>query len=263
MSNFNEILGIVSVEQLKEGARLARRNSGKGCVLCDYSGYTNNMQGKAVMCSCQKEKIFADLFARANVPKPFFGKSVDDWNTRTDSEGNDLGIQQSISEKIFIFLNFYNKHIKKIVNGHLPRIKHAGNATNDIHSLMFEGSIGSGKTFIAAVLVQSAIRQGLTAKYYDWSEILDIITDFNKKDDADNLAEELKNLDFIAIDGIESYNNTHPSFIQNLDRLSKARLHSGKPSVLLSIGNANQISVGSGWNSLLRNCLTIRLPHVK
>jgi DNA replication protein DnaC len=263
MSDFIEILGIASVEALREGAKNYRKNSGKGCVLCDYSGYTTSKLGKAVMCTCQKEKFLAELFIKANVPKSFYGKSVDDWNTRTDSEGNDLGIQQSTSEKIFIFLNFYNKHLKKIVNGHLPRIRHAGNAVNEIHSLMFEGSIGSGKTFIAAVLVQSAIRQGLTAKYYDWSDILDTITDFNKKDEADTLVEEFKNLDLIAIDGIESYNNSHSSFIQNLDRISKARLHSGKPSVLLSIGNANQISVGSGWNSLLRNCLTIRLPHIR
>ena len=263
MSDFKEILGIASVEELRESAKNYRKSNGIGCALCNYSGYTTTMTGKAALCSCQREKFLKELYAKANVPKKFYGKTVDDWNTRTDSDGNDLGVQQSTSEKIFIFLNFYNKHLKKITNGKILRLRHAGNTISNVHSLMFEGNIGSGKTFIAAVLVQSAIKQGLTAKYYDWSEILDTITDFNKKDEADILTEEFKNLDFIAIDGIESYNNSHSSFIQNLDRISKARLHSGKPTVLLSIGNANQISVGSGWNSLLRNCLTIRLPHIK
>ena len=87
MSNFNEILGIVSVEQLKEGARLARRNSGKGCVLCDYSGYTNNIQGKAVMCSCQKEKIFADLveqMSAASKKMTLLGKRIREEAFSTD-----------------------------------------------------------------------------------------------------------------------------------------------------------------------------------
>ena len=99
MSDFIEILGIASVEALREGAKNYRKNSGKGCVLCDYSGYTTSKLGKAVMCTCQKEKFLAELFIKANVPKSFYGKSVDDWNTRTDSDGNDLGIQYKFTQQ--------------------------------------------------------------------------------------------------------------------------------------------------------------------
>ncbi len=55
--DFSDILGI-NVENLKEGARLYKMNRGIGCVLCDYSGYTTNFKGKAVMCSCEKDRFY-------------------------------------------------------------------------------------------------------------------------------------------------------------------------------------------------------------
>jgi len=79
----------------------------------------------------------------------------------------------------------------------------------------------------------------------------------------EQINEEFKNLDFIVIDGIEQYSYTHPLFIQNLDRLVKSRLNSGKPIFLMVLGSTSNISTGSGWNSLIRNCLTIRLPHIR
>jgi DNA replication protein DnaC len=112
-------------------------------------------------------------------------------------------------------------------------------------------------------MVQSAIRKNLTSKYYEWSDLISVITDFDKKDEVEQINEEFKNLDFVVIDGIEQYSYTHPLFIQNLDRLVKSRLNSGKPIFLMILGSTSNISTGSGWNSLIQNCLTIRLPHIR
>jgi DNA replication protein DnaC len=131
-----------------------------------------------------------------------------------------------------------------------------------LHSIIFDGKNGSGKTFIGAVLVQSAIKKGLSAKYFDWTEIISILSDYDKKEEFDKMNEEFKNIDLIAIDGIEQYKHTHPQFPQNLDRLAKSRVNSGKPFILLTYGTSG-ISTGSGWGSLLRNCLTIRLPYTR
>ena len=181
--NFKKLLGInVDVETLKVHAKRRRMLEGKGCASCDYNGYITSYLGKTVMCSCVKDKFFKELFVKANVPEVYIGKTIDDWNTRTDSSGNDLGIQQKTSENIFKLLKFYEKNINNIVNGQIPKIIHTGSIRSNLHSIVFDGNIGSGKTFIASTLVQSSIRQGLSSKYYDWSEILDIITDFNNQD---------------------------------------------------------------------------------
>lgn len=263
-ADFTDILGLKDLKiNLKEGARRYKMSKGIGCALCDYSGYTMNLKGKAVMCSCEKEKFLRELYAKANVPNIFIGKTVDDWNTRTDALGRDLGMEQINSERTYTMLKYYEKHFVDIANNNSPYIVHTGNMRTRLHSLIFDGKIGSGKTFVSAVLVQSAIKKGLSAKYYDWTEIISILSDFDKKDEFDKMNDEFKNLDFIAIDGIEQYKSTHPQFPQNLDRLAKSRINSGKPYILLVYGSASSISTSSGWNSLLRNCLTIRLPYTR
>ena len=147
---------------------------------------------------------------------------------------------------------------------HRLRVLHhvqVGQHRTNLHSICFYGASGSGKTFIASVLVQSAIRKNLTAKYYDWTDIVQILTDFDKKKEIDELVEELKNVDFACIDGIENFNISNPYLTLQLDRISKARLNSGKPYMLFGNGEIERISNGSGWQSLISNCLSIRLPH--
>lgn len=260
--DFSDILGI-NVENLKEGARLYKMNRGIGCVLCDYSGYTTNFKGKAVMCSCEKDRFYKKLYRQSNVPQIFFGKTLDDWDTRTDSLGRDLGTEEQVSQKVITLLKFFDNHFVRICQGDSPKIKHTGNVVSKLHSILFDGKSGSGKTFIASAMVQSAIRKNLTSKYYEWSDLISILTDFDKKEEFESINEEFKSLDFVVIDGIEQYPYTHPHFVQNLDRLAKSRLNSGKPVFLMVLGSTSNISTGSGWNSLVRNCLTIRLPHIR
>jgi DNA replication protein DnaC len=259
--DFKDILGL-TVDNLKEGARRYKISKGIGCPLCDYSGYTTNQNGKDAMCSCEKEKFLKELYAKANVPNVYVGKTLDDWNTRTDAHGRELGIEQINSERVYTLTKYFEKHLENIVNNDPPYIRHTGNMRTPLHSIIFDGKNGSGKTFIGAVLVQSAIKKGLSAKYFDWTEIISILSDYDKKDEFDKMNEEFKNIDFIVIDGIEQYKHTHPQFPQNLDRLAKSRVNSGKPFILLTYGTSG-ISSGSGWGSLLRNCLTIRLPYTR
>lgn len=261
--SFEDLLGLnITVQDLKNHAKEARKKSGNGCFLCDYFGYTQNHEGKTIMCSCLKTKYLHELYVRANVPRLYYDSTVDDWNTRTDSNGNDLGPQQSISEKVYKLLKFYEKNLLKICQGHSRKITHTGNITSELHSILFEGNIGSGKTFIASVLVQAAIKQNLSAKYFDWAELVQTMSDFDKKSDMDQVNEEFKSYDFIALDGVEIYQYMPNQMIPQLDRICKSRLHCGKPTVIMTFGNLNTFNGGSGWSSLIKNCLTVRLPHI-
>jgi len=260
MSEFEKLLGL-DLKDLKNRATQARKESGFGCDQCNYKGYYTNYTGLTYMCACVKESFLKDLFIKASVPRKYLGKQITDWNTRTDNNGNDLGILQSISENVYRLMQSYEKHLANICNGNSPRIVHSINIRTNLHSICFLGASGSGKTFIASVLVQSAIRKSLTSKYYDWTDIVQLLTDFDKKKDLDELVEELKNLDFICIDGIENFNITNPYLTLQLDRISKARLNSGKPYMLFGNGDIEKISNSSGWQSLISNCLSIRLPH--
>jgi hypothetical protein len=86
------------------------------------------------------------------------------------------------------------------------------------------------------------------------------LSDFKTYKSAIN--EEFKNLDLVAIDCIQQY-DYYAKYTLQLDRISSARLNSGKPTLLFSDGNASSVSNGSSWNSLLQSCITVRLPNVR
>jgi DNA replication protein DnaC len=126
---------------------------------------------------------------------------------------------------------------------------------------LFEGGVGSGKTFIASVMVKEAIKLNMNAKYFDWSELCQTLGDFNNKEEIEAIVDRFKTFDFVVIDGIEDYPYFPPYFFMQLDRMCKARINSGKPYMLFSNGSQFNIKTGSGWQSLLRHCLIIRLPQ--
>lgn len=259
MTEFELTLGLNKIEELNKKAMFARKREGKGCVLCNYTGYTTNSENKEIMCSCEKNKFFHEIYSRANIPRAYLNKNLDDWNTRTDASGNDLGMQQIRSENVYTLLKYYDKHFVRICNGNPPTFKHSVNMSDKLGSIIFEGGIGSGKTFIASVMVQLAIQKNLTAKYFDWTELLETFIDFDKKEIANDIIDDFKNLDFIALDGVENL-ISHTQLPFQLERLARARLGSNKPTFIMAFGNVDQISNASGWRSFISNCITIHLP---
>ncbi len=251
----------ISVQDLRDGAKKLRKQSGEGCESCNYFGHTINSQGKAVLCSCTKTRFWESMYALADVPKAYISKELLDWNTNADSLGNDLGPQKKASKNVQMLLSFYIKNFSNIVNGHLPNLKHSERESTRLHSILFEGGVGSGKTFIASVMVKEAIKLNMNAKYFDWSELCQTLGDFNNKEEIESIVEKFKTFDFVVIDGIEDYPYFPPYFFMQLDRMCKARINSGKPYMLFSNGSQFNIKAGSGWQSLLRHCLIIRLPQ--
>ncbi|MFM1756130.1 MAG: IstB-like binding protein [Bacteroidota bacterium] len=250
-----------SVQDLRDGAKKLRKQSGEGCESCNYFGHTINSQGKAVLCSCTKTRFWESMYTLADVPKAYISKELLDWNTNADSLGNDLGPQKKASKNVQMLLSFYIKNFSNIVNGHLPNLKHSERESTRLHSILFEGGVGSGKTFIASVMVKEAIKLNMNAKYFDWSELCQTLGDFNNKEEIEAIVDRFKTFDFVVIDGIEDYPYFPPYFFMQLDRMCKARINSGKPYMLFSNGSQFNIKAGSGWQSLLRHCLIIRLPQ--
>ena len=175
-----------SVQDLRDGAKKLRKQSGEGCESCNYFGHTINSQGKAVLCSCTKTRFWESMYALADVPKAYISKELLDWNTNADSLGNDLGPQKKASKNVQMLLSFYIKNFSNIVNGHLPNLKHSERESTRLHSILFEGGVGSGKTFIASVMVKEAIKLNMNAKYFDWSELCQTLGDFNNKEEIES-----------------------------------------------------------------------------
>jgi hypothetical protein len=141
------------------------------------------------------------MYALADVPKAYISKELLDWNTNADSLGNDLGPQKKASKNVQMLLSFYIKNFSNIVNGHLPNLKHSERESTRLHSILFEGGVGSGKTFIASVVVKEAIKLNMNAKYFDWSELCQTLGDFNNKEEIESIVEKFKTFDLVVVDG--------------------------------------------------------------
>ncbi len=198
-----------TIDKLKAAAKESRIQSGNGCEDCDYFGHTVNSLGKAVLCHCVRDRFCQQMYAVANVPRAYLKKELFDWNVNADSDGNDLGREKKTSQQVYTLLQFYAKNLNNIINGNLPKLTHSENKVTKLHSILFRGGIGSGKTFIASIMVKEAIKKNLTASYFEWSELAQTLGDFNEKDAIEEIADKFKNNDFIVLDGIEN----HPYFL--------------------------------------------------
>lgn len=210
-----------TVDKLKAAAKESRIQSGNGCEDCDYFGHTVNSLGKAVLCHCVRDRFCQQMYAVANVPRAYLKKELFDWNVNADSDGNDLGREKKTSQQVYTLLQFYAKNLNNIINGNLPKLTHSENKVTKLHSILFRGGIGSGKTFIASIMVKEAIKKNLTASYFEWSELAQTLGDFNEKDAIEEIADKFKNNDFIVLDGIENYPYFTPYFFVQLDRICK------------------------------------------
>jgi len=201
-----------TIDKLKAAAKESRIQSGNGCEDCDYFGHTVNSLGKAVLCHCVRDRFCQQMYAVANVPRAYLKKELFDWNVNADSDGNDLGREKKTSQQVYTLLQFYAKNLNNIINGNLPKLTHSENKVTKLHSILFRGGIGSGKTFIASIMVKEAIKKNLTASYFEWSELAQTLGDFNEKDAIEEIADKFKNNDFIVLDGIENYPYFTPYF---------------------------------------------------
>jgi len=261
-SNFlSSIIKDISVDDLKASAIKYRQSTGEGCHLCDYHGHLINHEGRAYLCSCTKNKFLRSMYELAEVPNDYIESELSDWNVNAVG-GNDLGSERKVSKRTLKIVEFYIKNLNNIINGYLPNLILPGKVNKKLHAVLFEGDNDSGKSFLASIMVKEAIKLNRRAKYFDWSNIVAIIGDYNQTENINKLADEFKNLDFLVIDGIEKYQHFNPPFYAQFDRLCKLRVNSGKPYMLFSNGTHHDIVVGSGWKSLTKNCIDIRLPKI-
>ena len=259
-SHFLSSMGVTQADDLREAGRIQRMREDIGCELCDYLGYVTTSDGKGALCKCMKRKAHHRLYEEAKIPRAWWDKTLEDWDTRQDSRGYDLGAQRMLSERVKKLFSYYAKNVRHIVAGHPPSVTHAG-TRDKLHSLVLEGSNGSGKTFLIAVTLQDALRQGHTAYFIEWSDLIDICRSFHKEEDQDHLRDVFGNYDLVAIDNATAYDNLPNHCIVQLDRLFRARLNSGKPVLIGAEAGWENMVAGSGWRALVANCLVASLPR--
>jgi hypothetical protein len=234
-------------------------SSDDGCADCDYKGYRINADGLAVNCHCFKDRLYFLKFAEAGIPPEYFGNTLSShWNLTQDAYGEDLGVLAMQKQKAFNLMSRYIKVLPAICAGLPLRLRHRSGDVTKVKSLLVEGGEKSGKTLLAAVAAQSAIRNGLDVQFFDWTQLVGILMDYRSDEKLRETRVRFGEADLIVIDGVFNYHIPVPSFEFELDLISRARLNSGRPTLITM--SAEFKKGGPGWKSLIDSAFPLRLP---
>ena len=251
-------------DYLTEMSTVEKTNGEYFCHKCKDTGYTLSVtdDGNEVAdtCECKSTKWWHDLFLESGIAPELFGKTMDDWNLQQDAYGNDLGADKKRKKKIGEFMRKYLKIIPALIGGGKMEIKRKQQSTLFINSLLLLGGRKSGKSMLASIAVQEALRNGFTAKIYDWTELNKTLPRYDLREELDEIEANFKNCDLIVVDNVQDYNQKSNFFILQLDSICRKRWASGKPIIITSDSTYPTISNGNSWNNMLDSCYMIKLP---
>ncbi len=162
------------------------------CKLCKDTGYVQK-DGKIVMCSCLKQRIFDIAYNKSNMGN-LERENFSSFNIRIFSDKPDKALYKSdisprenmqiIREKVKSFIENFDDPEEK--------------------NLIFTGNTGVGKTFLTNCIANEMLKLGKTVLYQTAPVMFDEINDakFGKENARFDLYENILNVDLLIIDDL-------------------------------------------------------------
>lgn len=162
------------------------------CKLCKDTGYVQK-DGKLVMCSCLKQRIFDIAYNKSNMGN-LERENFSSFNIRIFSDKPDKALYKSdlsprenmqiIREKVKTFIENFDDPEEK--------------------NLIFTGNTGVGKTFLTNCIANEMLKLGKTVLYQTAPVMFDEINDakFGRENARFDLYENILNVDLLIIDDL-------------------------------------------------------------
>lgn len=169
-----------------------------GCKLCGGDGCT--------VCSSKANRM--DKYANAGIPVEYWGKS---------------------------FKNFAgDQNFKKII---ADKISNIDKTYDDGKSLMFIGSLGTGKSYSASCILKKAVVSGYTGLYVTMADVVANI--LSSQVDTSKYYKNLVGSDFLVIDEFSSHwifpsEKSEQIFGSSLEYVLRTRFQNQLPTILCS-----------------------------
>jgi len=171
---------------------------------CDKCNHTGVLEDKSV-CNCLKKFYFFSQLAYANIGKEYWNLSLKDFKT------GDMKAK-FITEK-------YCKNLDSAYDNGL--------------GIMFMGSSGTGKTFLAVEILKAALNLGYSIYFISLSEILKCIKDgFEDKTKKEIFENKIKDVDFLVIDDVKDYDSSTPFALMEFEALMRYRCQNNLPTII-------------------------------
>ena len=258
------ILGFSDDEERYLDELRGRYSDKAKCQDCGDTGTIETESGQQ-FCRCWRERAWYTKFRQADIPETYYPLEMVDWDPVANGDGAVLSpSDQRRKSQNKIFMEWYLKGLPLICASppEKLRLRDMKNHVSLISNLRIIGNRRSGKTMLAALIAKKTIERGLTAKYYNWTEMVNTLSSFEYRAQQDEIAQDFREKNVIVIDDIRDYGIKHAHYKLQLDRLSQIRTSISKPIILtFSNDDYREADQGSAWESLIESCYTVRLPH--
>jgi DNA replication protein DnaC len=253
----NDLLSRLEAEV--ESFSKERAKKGTGCSKCDFRGYLV-VDDKATNCECWFNVVMRRKMIESNLPESYIGMTLEDnWYTKLDANESSAIADEKQKTKIKRQMQQYIKNILPLCAG-LKLVLPNG---SKISNLILIGESKSGKTLLSAIVAQEAIKKGLITYFINWMDLEPVFSDFDAREEQNQIIEKCKKADLLIIDGVYNLGLNNPYYINGLERIASARINTGQPTIITAFEDYVAIKGKHHWTSLLGDAYQIHLPAPK
>lgn len=254
MNKNEDILG--RLERGNEAYLKEQAKKGVGCPKCNFRGYTVH-EDKATNCECWFKGVMRRKMIDAKIPEFYIGMTLEDnWYTKLDANEVDAIADEQTKTKIKRQISQYIKNIVPLCAGLKLKLQNGGQISN----LILIGESKSGKTLLSAIIAQEAIKKGMITVFINWMDLEPIFSDFDAREEQNQIVESCKNADLVIIDGVYNLGLNNPYYLNGLERIASSRINKGQPTIITAFPDYVDIRGKHHWTSLLGSAYKIYLP---
>lgn len=264
--NLNDLDVITSLQNLPKPTAIS------SCKFCQGFGYVTDVNGKAVICECEKQRRYANIFSSCGIPPKYHFKHLDDnvWYPHQDFKHRD--IDEKSKKKKAMIKAFAQKYINVIpalcaITPMPFKLSINKLTVREVVNVLFLGGKNTGKSLIATIIAQETIRKGLRAHYYDWLDLKVLLKDFEQKEIHAEIMHKFATYDLIIVDNISADmaldNQTKKQsayLVEKMDQVFNARRKANKPTILVCDGDYGDITLGRYFQEFVDDCFVIEFP---
>ena len=134
-------------------------------------------------------------------------------------------------------------------------------AKRTIRSLVIMGGDRAVKTAWAARTMQSLLRGGIPARWYDFAALRTVLSDYSRSDEQKKIVEQMRDTHFVVLSNVQG-GQFSPAFTAAWDTLISERHNTGLPTLMLCEANAEQIK-SIAWEDFLTDPKTLKADFDK
>jgi DNA replication protein DnaC len=158
------------------------------CEICNNEGFWFDEMGKMIVCTCRQKEIL-------NAKKESYG--ITPRMAKQTLESFDLSFYTGNRKKAAqTALNASREFIERCIDG------------EEVEGMVFLGSVGSGKTYLASAIIGKLIENKVDAKIILLHDFMDELRAAVKDDSPQRLINQVKVYKVLAIDDLGADNNT-------------------------------------------------------